>query len=159
MDLRDIQLPENHYDMLICSGVLHHIENPRPIFTNLCKLVKPNGVVVAGLYHPWGRFSVHSRQKFFKLTGGRMRWVDPRIRKEDWTEQRKETWYRDQYDHPHEEDYGHKTLLQWFNEENISFVGALPKYPGSDVSFNLYMLTKMGSQGGLYILVGRKNRS
>ena len=85
-----------------------------------------------------------------------MRWADPRIRNEDWTEQRKETWYRDQYDHPHEDDYGHKTLLQWFNEENISFVGALPKYHGSDISYNLYMLTKMGSQGGLYILVGRK---
>jgi len=156
MDLRDIQLPENYFDMVICSGVLHHIENPRPIFTNLCKLVKKNGVIVAGLYHPWGRFSVHSRQKFFKITGGRMRWVDPRIRNEDWPEQRKETWYRDQYEHPHEEDYSHETLKRWFREEGISYVGALPKYDGSDLSYNLYMLTKMGSQGGLFIFVGRK---
>ncbi len=156
MDLRDIKFPENSFDMLICSGVLHHIENPRPIFTNLCKLVKSNGVVIAGLYHPWGRFSTHTRQKFFKITGGGMRWVDPRIRTENWTEQRKETWYRDQYEHPHEEDYSHKTLRKWFEEEDISYVGALPKFDGSDFSYNMYMLTKMGSQGGLFIFVGRK---
>ncbi len=86
-----------------------------------------------------------------------MSWVDPRIRKENWTEQRKETWYKDQYEHPHEEDYDHRTLKQWFKEESISYVGSLPKYDGSDFSYNLYMLTKMGSQGGLFIFIGRKN--
>jgi len=85
-----------------------------------------------------------------------MRWVDPRIRTENWTDQRKETWYRDQYEHPHEEDYSHKTLRQWFKEEGISYVGSLPKYDGSNVNYNLYMLTKMGSQGGLFIFIGRK---
>ncbi len=49
-----------------------------------------------------------------------------------------------------------KKLMQWFKEEGISYVGALPKYDGSNLSYNLYMLTKMGSQGGLFILVGRK---
>ncbi len=88
-----------------------------------------------------------------------MRWVDPRIRTENWTEQRKETWYRDQYEHPHEEDYSHKTLRKWFQEEGISYVGALPKFDGSDFSYNMYMLTKMGSQGGLFIFVGRKGVS
>jgi len=156
-DLREINLPENYYDMIICSGVLHHIENPRPIFTNLCKLVKKDGVIIVGLYHPWGRFSVHSRQKFFKITGGRMRWVDPRIRNENWTEQRKETWYRDQYEHPHEDDYSHKTLLQWFKEEGISYIGSLPKYDGNNISYDFYMLTRMGYKGGLFIFIGRKN--
>ena len=44
----------------------------------------------------------------------------------------------------------------WFEEEGISYVGALPKFDGSDFSYNMYMLTKMGSQGGLFIFVGRK---
>ena len=87
-----------------------------------------------------------------------MRWVDPRIRNEDWPQQRKETWYMDQYDHPREEDHSHKTLLQWFKEEGISFVSSIPKYDGSDLSYNLYMLTKMGSQGGLFIFAGRKGQ-
>ena len=158
MNLKDIHLPENHYDMVVCSGVLMAIDDHRPIFTNLCKLVKSDGVIIIGLYHPWGRFSTHLRQKFFKITGGKMRWVDPRIRNEDWPQQRKETWYMDQYQHPREEDHSHKTLMQWFKEEGISFVGSIPKYDGNDLKYDLYMLTKMGSQGGLFIFVGRKGQ-
>lgn len=85
MDLRNIDLPEKSFDMIICSGVLHHIENPRPIFTNICKLLKKNGTIIVGLYHPWGRLSTHCRQKIFKISGGKMRWIDPRIRHEVWT--------------------------------------------------------------------------
>lgn len=156
MDLREINLNQS-FDMVICSGVLHHIENPRPIFHNLCKLVKKNGIIVMGLYHPWGRFSVHMRQKIFKITGGRCRWIDPRIRNENWTDQRKSTWFRDQYEHPHEEDYSHQELLKWFEEENIQLVGSIPEYTGSNLEYNFELLTRYGSQGGLYIFIGRKD--
>jgi SAM-dependent methyltransferase len=156
VDLRNIDLEEKDFDMLICSGVLHHIDNPKPIFHNLCKLVKKNGVVIIGLYHPWGRFAVHVRQKIFKITGGRMRWIDPRIRNEDWSEERKITWYRDQYEHPYERDYAHQNLRAWFDDENISYIDSIPHLQGSDLAYNLYMLFRTGSQGGLYIFVGRK---
>ena len=83
MDLRNIDITENNFDMLICSGVLHHIKNPRPIFNDLCKLVKKNGIIIIGFYHPWGRLSTHLRQRIFKITGGRMKWIDPKIRNKD----------------------------------------------------------------------------
>ena len=157
MDLRDLQFNENSFDVLICSGVLHHIrDEPKTVFKNLCKLVKKGGTVIIGLYHPWGRMSVHTRQKIFKLTGGRFRNIDPRIRNEKWTEQRKLTWYRDQYEHPSEEDYSHKKLLELFHDENIELVESIPKFDGKDANYNFYMLTKTGSQGGLYIFIGRK---
>lgn len=157
MDLRDINLDKRDFDMLICTGVLHHIENPKPIFSNLCKLVKKGGIVIVGLYHPWGRFSVHTRQKIFRITGGRMQWIDPRILREEWTEERKNIWFRDQYTHPHEEDYSHKTLLSWFKDEKITYMDSIPKFNGSDTGYNFYMLTKTGSQGGLFIFVGKKH--
>ena len=157
MDLRDIQIPENSVDMLICSGVLHHIKDePEKVFKNLCKRVKKGGIVIIGLYHPWGRVSVHFRQKFFKLTGGKFRNIDPRIRNENWTEQRKLTWYRDQYEHPFEVDYSQKDLLELFEKENIELVGSIPKFEGNNANYDFYMLTKTGSQGGLFIFIGRK---
>lgn len=155
MDLNKLTLEQN-FDMIHSSGVLHHTKNPRPIFHELCKLLKPNGVFICGLYHPYGRFSVHARQKFFKISGGRFRNIDPRLRTENWTDERKEIWFRDQYDHPHERDYGHKTLLEWFKEENLQLVGSIPKYSGNNFSYNFELLTKYGSQGGLFIFVGRK---
>tara|TARA_B110000495_G_C23033338_1_gene616152 strand:+ start:2220 stop:2987 length:768 start_codon:yes stop_codon:yes gene_type:complete len=156
MDLREIDLKENSFDMLICSGVLHHIENPRLIFTKLSNLVKKNGTIIIGLYHPWGRFSIHARQKIFRITGGKMKWIDPRLRNENWTEHRKNAWFRDQYEHPHEETYDHQELLKWFKEEEIEFTGSIPKFDGSDFSYNVYMITRTGSQGGLFIFVGKK---
>ena len=156
MDLRNIDLDEDDYDMLICSAVLHHIENHKPIFKNLCKFVKKNGIIIIGLYHPWGRFTLHIRQKIFKITRGRMRWIDPRIRTENWTDARKKVWYRDQYEHPYEEDYSHKTLKSWFEQEGITYLDSIPKYDGSNFNYNMHMLTKTGSQGGLFIFVGKK---
>ena len=157
MDLRDIKFEKNSFDLVMCSGVLHHIkDNPKEIFQNLCKVVKKGGTIIIGLYHPWGRTSVHFRQKFFKLSGGKFRKIDPRILKEDWTEHRKLVWYRDQYEHPYEIDYAHKKLLKWFKEENFELCGSIPKYDGNDFSYNFYMLTKTGSQGGLFIFVGKK---
>jgi len=155
MDLNKLKL-DKKFDMIHSSGVLHHTKNPKSIFHELCKLLKPNGVFICGLYHPYGRFSVHVRQKIFKITRGRFRKIDPRIRTENWTDERKEIWYRDQYDHPHERDYNHKTLLQWFKEEDLTLVGSIPQYHGKDFKYNFELLTKYGSQGGLYILVGRK---
>lgn len=155
MDLNKIQLQEQ-FDMVHSSGVLHHIKNPRPVFHELCKLLKPNGIFIVGLYHPYGRFSTHVRQKFFKLTKGKLRNFDPRIRNEDWSQERKDIWFRDQYEHPHEDDYNHKTLLRWFKEENLELVGSIPKFSGSNIDYNFTMLTTTGSQGGLYIFVGKK---
>jgi len=155
-DLKNCNMKENEFDLIHCSGVLHHIENPQPIFIKLSKLLKKNGVIIIGLYHPWGRFSTHVRQKIFKITRNKMRWIDPRIRNEDWTKERKITWYRDQYQHPHEEDYTHKTLRSWFKEEGISLIDSIPHFKGNDLNYNFLMLTQYGSQGGLYIFVGCK---
>jgi len=85
-----------------------------------------------------------------------MRWIDPRIRNEDWTQERKVTWFRDQYEHPHEEDYSHKILRTWFEEEGISLIDSIPNFKGNDLNYNFSMLTKYSSQGGLYIFIGRK---
>ena len=155
MDLNKIHLQEQ-FDMIHSSGVLHHIKNARPVFHELCKLLKPNGVFIVGLYHPYGRFSTYVRQKFFKLTRGRFKSIDPRIRKENWSDERKHIWFRDQYEHPYADDYNHKTLLKWFKEENLELVGSIPKFSGSNIDYNFTMLITTGSQGGLYIFVGKK---
>ena len=156
MDLKNINMKENEFDLIHCSGVLHHIENPKPIFIKLCKLLKKNGVFIIGLYHPWGRFSTHVRQKIFKITQNKIRWIDPRIRNEGWSQERKITWFRDQYEHPHEKDYSHKILNTWFEEEGISVIGSLPNFERNNLNYNFLMLTQYGSQGGLYIFVGQK---
>jgi 2-polyprenyl-3-methyl-5-hydroxy-6-metoxy-1,4-benzoquinol methylase len=52
------------YDLILAIGSLHHSSNPKKNFLNLLKFLKPNGVIVLGLYHLYGRF-FHRLKRFF----------------------------------------------------------------------------------------------
>jgi SAM-dependent methyltransferase len=43
------------YDLIICQGVLHHIPKHELALTNLLKYLRPQGTLLLGLYHPWGK--------------------------------------------------------------------------------------------------------
>ena len=42
-DLLNIDLLNESFDMIICTGVLHHMEKPFEGLKSLCKVLKPNG--------------------------------------------------------------------------------------------------------------------
>ncbi len=44
------------FDIILCTGVLHHTENAYKGFYNLTKLLKPNGVIIIALYHRYARW-------------------------------------------------------------------------------------------------------
>lgn len=48
---------DQQYDVVISQGVLHHIPNYDLAFSKIMSLVKPNGYLVVGLYHPWGKLA------------------------------------------------------------------------------------------------------
>ncbi len=39
------------FDYIFCLGVLHHTQDPKKGFNNLCKLLKKDGIIVIALYH------------------------------------------------------------------------------------------------------------
>lgn len=43
------------YDVVICQGVLHHIPEYQQALEKIKKLVKPNGVLLLGVYNPFGK--------------------------------------------------------------------------------------------------------
>lgn len=54
---------EEQYDVVICQGVLHHIPDYKNAAIKLKKLVKPNGLLVLGVYHPLGKIV----KKYFNI--------------------------------------------------------------------------------------------
>ena len=52
-DLHYLPFEERYFDIVYCSGVLHHTENTRRSFDHICKLVKNNGLVCVWLYAPF----------------------------------------------------------------------------------------------------------
>ena len=53
-DLLDYR-PGTDYDLVICQGVLHHIPEQIMARDSLKRLVKPEGHLLIGVYHPWGK--------------------------------------------------------------------------------------------------------
>lgn len=46
---------DQQYDTVICQGVLHHMPDWTTALPKLKSLVKPQGTLIVGLYHPWGK--------------------------------------------------------------------------------------------------------
>ena len=57
-DLLNVDLLEESFDMIICTGVLHHMEKPFEGLKSLCKVLKPNGFMKLGLYSTIARSSI-----------------------------------------------------------------------------------------------------
>jgi 2-polyprenyl-3-methyl-5-hydroxy-6-metoxy-1,4-benzoquinol methylase len=58
---------EKKFDLIICSGVLHHLENPNENLKHLGQLVKEDGVVTVMVYNFFGRQGVYNIQAIVKL--------------------------------------------------------------------------------------------
>jgi len=176
MNLFRPALQKEQFDVVLCNGVLHHTSDPYGGFKSICKLVKPGGYIIIGLYNTYGRLLLDARRVLFRITGGRMKWIDPYMRKTRMSAGKQDAWFHDQYRHPHESKHTMGELIGWYEDNGFEYINGIPKPRVWDAfSTNERMFeknpkgtlferslaqTKMiwtGSQeGGFYIMVGRK---
>jgi SAM-dependent methyltransferase len=167
--------PES-FDVVICNGVLHHTADPFRGLRSISQLAKPGGYVLVGLYNTYGRIPTDFRRFIFRLSGDRLRFLDPRLRAGDVSDKRKHTWFMDQYRNPHESKHTIDEVLGWFDELGLEFVHGIPTILASEQMteneklfeaspkgttldhflVQLGMLAKGGREGGFFIMIGRK---
>ena len=58
---------DKKFDLIICSGVLHHLENPNDNLAHLAGLLKNDGVMTIMIYNYFGRQGVYNIQALVKL--------------------------------------------------------------------------------------------
>ena len=176
MDLFSAALQERSFDYVFCDGVLHHTADAYGGFQRVCRLLKPGGFITIGLYNTYGRLLLDLRRKIFCLTGRRLHWLDYFVRRNSGGEAKKQIWFADQYQHPHEEKFSVADVLRWFRENGISYVNSIPSIrlgeqlspkdhlfaagqPGSPLENLLcefgWILTK-GREGGFFLTIGQK---
>ena len=172
---RPVFKPEQ-FDVVFCSGVLHHTSDPFGGFRGLVPLVKPGGHIVIGLYNTWGRLMTDLRRTTFRLTRGRAKWLDPYLRSSRLSPDKERAWFADQYQHPHESKHTTGEVLRWFEEAGLGFVRGLPSMalgsapppvgglftaepPGSKLDHLLAQATQIvtGSrEGGFFLMIGQR---
>lgn len=171
---RPVFKPE-FFDVVICTGVLHHTSDPFLGFRSILKLLRPGGCIIIGLYNTYGRIPTDVRRLIFNLSGNRFRFLDPRLRDSCVGETRKRTWFMDQYKHPHESKHSIGEALGWFDQCGVQFINSIPKptalggFSQDEKLFRanprgttldhflvqLNMLLSGGKEGGFFIMIGR----
>jgi ubiquinone/menaquinone biosynthesis C-methylase UbiE len=170
---------DSSFDFVISNGVLHHTSDAFLAFKTISKLVKKNGFIIIGLYNKYGRLPTDIRRLVFKFSKNRLNFLDSRIREKNLNESRKNSWFMDQYKHPHESKHTFDEILDWFDKTGFEFITSIPKSTAFD-SFsdeeNLFapaekgskldhflvqtnMLLSGGKEGGLFIMIGRKKNN
>ena len=165
------------FDVVICNGVLHHTSDPYLGFQNIARLVKDNGYIIIGLYNRYGRLFTDIRRLIFKIFGTKFMFLDPHLRNSNLSAERKETWYADQYEHPHESKHTIGEVLKWFAKTDFQFVNGIPKttfWGDFDQDKSLFepdskgtlldhflvqsgMLISGGSEGGFFLMIGQRS--
>lgn len=172
----NMPIAEKSIDVLICSGVLHHTPDPYEGYKELLRLVKPGGMILIGLYNSYARIPTGIRKIIFFMTGKTLRFLDWHLRKKNVDEDKKEIWFRDQYQNPHESWHSVDEVLKWFDETQVEFISAIPnigeELPEENKSVKLFNKHRQGSrfmhimkqlswiftigrEGGLFILTGK----
>jgi len=172
-DLTRPALRPGAFDVVYCSGVLHHTPDPRRSFARIARLARPGGMIVLGLYNTVARLPLRMRRVAARLTGERWIPFDPVLRDRAAEPERRAAWLRDQYHHPEEHRHSLREVRHWFAENDVSFVRSYPPVlDGDDAPSSLFAaeeddwvlgdwLTQLGwmaslsQEGGLFVTVGR----
>jgi SAM-dependent methyltransferase len=163
------------FDIVLSSGVLHHMPDPRAAFARLATLVRPGGTIVLGLYNAVARLPLRMRRLVARLSGFRVIPFDPILRDRQHEPERREAWLRDQYQHPEEHRHTLREVQVWFAENGVEYLRTYPSTVGDEpedlfspaeddwrleswVAQAGWMFT-LGREGGLFFTVGRRSGS
>ena len=69
MDLLEIFMLKEKFDVILCSGVLHHMSNPMQGLKTLLKVLKTNGYMKLGLYSELARYDIIKARKYIAKKG------------------------------------------------------------------------------------------
>jgi len=173
-DLTRPALRRGAFDVVYCSGVLHHTPDPRAAFARIAELARPGGLIILGLYNAVARLPLRLGRAVARLSGERWIPFDPVLRDRAVEPERRAAWLRDQYRHPEEHRHTLGEVRRWFAENQVTFIRSYPPSFGDgelssllepeddpwmpgDWMTQLGWISSLGGEGGLFVTIGRAN--
>lgn len=168
-------LRKGAFDVVYCSGVLHHTPCPSEAFAAVARLVRPGGVLVVGLYHRLARIPTRFRGMVGRISRGGWLPADPVLAERAGQEDRRCAWERDQYHHPEEHSHWLGEVRGWFRQNGMEYLRSYPSAllgrageddclfapQGDDWWLEAALAQvawtwRLRADGGLFIAVGRR---
>ena len=172
MNIFDLAIKDNSFDVVISHGVLHHTFDARRAFSHIVKKAKPGGIVMVGLYNSYARIPTWLRSKVIGVLGPKIDFV---VRNRIQDARKADIWIKDQYYNPHETWHSIDEVMDWFEENDLEYLNCSPSILGSsgEDSEKLFTETDAGSayqrvitqmswlgsiarEGALFDVIGRK---
>ena len=172
MNIFDLAIKDNSFDVVISHGVLHHTFDARRAFSHIVKKAKPGGIVMVGLYNSYARIPTWLRSKVIGVLGPKIDFV---VRNRIQDARKADIWIKDQYYNPHETWHSIDEVMDWFDENDLEYLNCSPAILGStgEDTDNLFDKTDPGSsyqrivtqmswlgsiarEGALFDVIGRK---
>jgi SAM-dependent methyltransferase len=172
MNIFDLALKDGSFDVVICHGVLHHTFDARRAFAHVVSKVKPDGIVMVGLYNRYARIPTWLRSKVIGIFGSRIDYV---VRNRLQDGRKADIWIKDQYHNPHETWHSLDSVLEWFEENGVEYLNTSPPVlgtrgedaetlfeatdPGSAYQRLVTQLSWLGTiarEGALFDVIGRR---
>jgi SAM-dependent methyltransferase len=69
LPLEDVESLERRFDLVVCTGVLHHLADPDAGLRALGAVVKPDGALQLMVYARYGRSGIHMIQEYCRRLG------------------------------------------------------------------------------------------
>ena len=171
-------MQDDFFDVVWCSGVFTPHKRSKKGFEIISKWVKEDGLIIIGVYNKIGRLRTNFRQMVYKTLNKSsfskklISILDPYLR-QNLSEEKRRAWFRDQYEHPLERKHTIDDVINWFEDNSISFLGSIPNpnfeyktisqmdgYKGTFINRILaqimMLFSTLGAEGGLCIVVGKK---
>jgi SAM-dependent methyltransferase len=172
MNIFDLAVKDRSFDVVISHGVLHHTFDARRAFAHIVRKVKPNGIVMIGLYNRYARIPTWLRSKVIGMFGSKIDYV---VRNRIQDGRKADIWIKDQYYNPHETWHSLDSVLEWFDENDVEYLNTSPPVLGTkgEDAETLFELTDPGNayqrlvtqlswlgtiarEGALFDVIGRK---
>jgi ubiquinone/menaquinone biosynthesis C-methylase UbiE/uncharacterized protein YbaR (Trm112 family) len=172
-DLHNPGLRAGAFDVVYCSGVLHHTPDPSAAFARIVRLARPGGIIIVGVYNAFARIPLRARRIVARLSGDRFIPCDPVLRDRESEPARRQAWLQDQYQHPEEHRHTLAEVQRWFHENEVEYLRAYPSAMLGEESEELFVraaddwrvegwlaqlgwIGSLGHEGGLFITIGRR---
>ena len=172
MNLFELGVADDAFDVVISHGVLHHTFDARRAFAHIVRKVKPGGIVLVGLYNRFARIPTWIRGRLIGLLGPRIDYV---VRNRISDARKGEVWIADQYRNPHESWHSIGEVIGWAAENDVDYLNCSPPILGTDgedapglfdetspgtayqrVVTQLSWLGTIAREGALFDVIGRR---
>lgn len=128
----DMPFEDETFDIVLSSGVIHHTLYPEKAFSELARVLKPNGYLILFVYNTWAHVIPNLRREIVSLFAGKDIHKRAALAKKlypFYTRKMKLASVYDEFSHPHKSEHGISEVLSWFSEHGIQYEGLYPR-PG-----------------------------